>query len=819
MHSIVHSIVTWAARRRGVVLCVAACLLVASALGVRRITFETDVLSLLPRDGRAIPAFRTFLARFGSLDQLYVVFTAPEGHSIADYRDEVDAWCAALRALPEIHSVDAGILDRSRDVPWLGDRQLLLLGGPALDLALARFQPDGMLAAVSDSRELLTAGSAEVSTLVQQDPLGLFFLMREQLGGSQAGLSISGDGYVTPDGRSRLVIAKPVRPPYDAAFSRALFARLHTVEREMATAPAAPNGQSDTDGDARGPLKVEFAGGHAIALETERVVKRESIMNSVGSLALIVPLLFIVFRSTWLATIGALPSALSLVVTLGVMGFAGMTLSAAATGAAAMLFGLGVDGVVLVYVAYRLGLGQGLSADGAIAGTAGPSSSMLLGMWTTAATFLGLTFVDFPSLQELGRLIGYSMALCGVFTLALVPALLPKALPRGRVRSISMPGLARWIVRYHRPIIACAAVLTVILGAASTRLRINPSLDRLRSTSGAAELEQRISTAFGLPADVYVVLAEGTDLETLLTANEALVGRLKAQMAGTPVQAPTTLLPSQAAQAARAHAVRRAGLSPAVVHARLVHSADAAGFRPGAFDPFEARLPRLLDPELRLTHAGYLAHGFGDLIGHFVHTDAGAWTLATYVFPRSPADVSTLRSIAQQLGGSQTLTGLPVVNTELAERFLPQFLKGLLVGTIAVVLIIAFAFRGWRLSTLALLPTVVGLVWTAGLLGLARVELDLFAVFAVVTFVGIGVDYGIHLVHRYQEHRDAARAVEELAPVILVAALMTLVGYGTLVTSSYAPLRSIGLVSVVSVVALAAASVLVLPALLVWRRR
>ena len=86
--------------------------------------------------------------------------------------------------------------------------------------------------------------------------------------------------------------------------------------------------------------------------------------------------------------------------------------------------------------------------------------------------------------------------------------------------------------------------------------------------------------------------------------------------------------------------------------------------------------------------------------------------------------------------------------------------------------------------------------------------------FAVVTFVGIGVDYGIHLVHRYQERGDAERATAELAPVILVAAAITLLGYGTLITSSYPPLRSIGLVSAVSVVALAAASVLVLPALL-----
>ena len=54
----------------------------------------------------------------------------------------------------------------------------------------------------------------------------------------------------------------------------------------------------------------------------------------------------------------------------------------------------------------------------------------------------------------------------------------------------------------------------------------------------------------------------------------------------------------------------------------------------------------------------------------------------------------------------------------------------------------------------------------------------------------------------------------ELAPVILVAAAITLLGYGTLVKSSYPPLRSIGIVSAVSVVALAGASVLVLPALL-----
>ena len=51
-----------------------------------------------------------------------------------------------------------------------------------------------------------------------------------------------------------------------------------------------------------------------IALETEAVVKRESILNGVGSLAVILPLLYLVFRSVWLLVCGALPSSASLVV-------------------------------------------------------------------------------------------------------------------------------------------------------------------------------------------------------------------------------------------------------------------------------------------------------------------------------------------------------------------------------------------------------------------------------------------------------------------------------------------------------------------------
>jgi predicted RND superfamily exporter protein len=373
-------------------------------------------------------------------------------------------------------------------------------------------------------------------------------------------------------------------------------------------------------------------------------------------------------------------------------------------------------------------------------------------------------------------------------------------------------------MRRRRLVLTIASVLTCLLGIAATRIRINPTLDRLRSVTDAAQLETTIGSTFGLPSDVYVVLAEGPALEPLLEANEHLARRLAAEFPGVTVQAPTQMLPSASSQAGTVARIGQTRVSPAGVRAALERARVAGDFTPGAFDPFSARLPRLLDPAARLSYDGYVAHGLGDLIDRFIVRDANQWTLATYVFPSKADQAAGVQRIVDEVDPSQTFTGLTPVNRELARSFLPQFVKGLTIGTLIVVALVVAAFRNWRLSMFAMLPTAIGLVWAAGALALAGVELDLFAVFAVVTFVGIGVDYGIHLVHRFQERGDAERATSELAPVILVAAAITMAGYGTLVWSSYPPLRSIGVVSAVSVVTLAAASVLVLPALLLTGR-
>jgi predicted exporter len=777
---------------------------------MRGLTFDTDVLALLPRDGRTVPAFRSFVEHFGSLDELYVVFTAPDGHDINDYAAEIERWVTALRAAPEIVRVDTGTFDRTRDLGWLADRQLLLLGSGALDTALRRLRGEEMGQALAARRELLALPSADIADLVRNDPLGMFDLLQDELGGAQAGvnLGVAEGGYVTADGRSRLLIARPAKPAFDAAFSRSLAGALERIRQETG-----PPGPDHPEGDSLPPLHVEYAGGHRIAVETEAVVKRESILNTVGSLVLILPVLFLIFRSAWLVLVGPLPSTLALIAVLGALGLAGATLSAAATASAAMLFGLGIDGVVLMYVAYGFASGEDAGEVQLSRSLAGPARSMLLGMWTTAATFYGLAFVDFPSLQQLGMLIGHSMVLCGVLTLVLVPALLPRSGAVRRRPPLRLPRFAAWTQRRRRAIRIGAGVVTVALAAAALGVRIDPTLDRLRSVTPGAVMLERLGPRFNLPSEVYLIVQRGSALEPLLLSNERLAAAVRHELPALPLHAASGMLPSMDTQAARAGQVRAANLTVPAVTARLRASAQAGGFSGGAFQPFEARLPRLLATDERLTFEGYAGHGLGDLVGRFVAREGAGWVVVSYAMPGSSGDVDRLESVVAQAAPDAVLTGLPLVNRELADRFLPQFLKGLAIGTAIVLVLIVVALREWRLALLALTPAVIGLIWAAGVLSLARVSLDLFALFAVVTFIGIGVDYGIHVVHRYRE-RGAAIAIEELSPVILVAGLITLLGYGTLVTSAYPPLRSIGVVSIVAVITLCAAALLVLPVLL-----
>ena len=194
----------------------------------------------------------------------------------------------------------------------------------------------------------------------------------------------------------------------------------------------------------------------------------------------------------------------------------------------------------------------------------------------------------------------------------------------------------------------------------------------------------------------------------------------------------------------------------------FTNAAAESGLVAASFTPFLERVERLRAAE-RLTYDGLKAHGI-DEIDRSVARVGDRWSVATYAFPQSDDELTSLLAIVDGHAG-MVATGLDLVNRELGRQFLPQFIKGIASGGAIVVALMLLTFRDWRFVLLALTPTAIGLIWSGGVLGFAGVELDLFAIFAVMTFVA-SVWTTAFFDSPVSRTRRALSVTADLAPVI-----------------------------------------------------
>ncbi|MDQ3031329.1 MAG: MMPL family transporter [Myxococcota bacterium] len=82
------------------------------------------------------------------------------------------------------------------------------------------------------------------------------------------------------------------------------------------------------------------------------------------------------------------------------------------------------------------------------------------------------------------------------------------------------------------------------------------------------------------------------------------------------------------------------------------------------------------------------------------------------------------------------------------------------VGFFAVVLLIVATLRAPRALVVLGLPLFVGLVWTFAFAEVAVGHLNIISGFLFSILSGLGIEYGIHLMHRYRELRDEGLALE-----------------------------------------------------------
>ena len=121
-----------------------------------------------------------------------------------------------------------------------------------------------------------------------------------------------------------------------------------------------------------------------------------------------------------------------------------------------------------------------------------------------------------------------------------------------------------------------------------------------------------------------------------------------------------------------------------------------------------------------------------------------------------------------------------------------------------IILVIGVLFATFRSPVdvgLTMFALMMAIIWSNGFASLLQFEPSFFAVIVPILLVGLGVDYGIHLVMRYREElvedwdidKASSSSIVFVGSALLLATTTTMVGFLSNVASDLTPIREFGI--------------------------
>lgn len=193
--------------------------------------------------------------------------------------------------------------------------------------------------------------------------------------------------------------------------------------------------------------------------------------------------------------------------------------------------------------------------------------------------------------------------------------------------------------------------------------------------------------------------------------------------------------------------------------------------------------------------------------------------------------IDEIESLWGGAGGDVIVTGgdalIALITEELAAS---QALSvGLVIAAALAILVAYFGISRSRpaLGLITIIPIAVTLAWLLGAMWVFGISYNMGTALMVVLTIGIGVDYTIHLTHRFLEEHEEAEQVDDsirnamttTGGALLASALTTALGLLALLFSPLVPMQELGILAAVAILFGLIATFTALPSLLVlWAR-
>lgn len=811
-----------------IILVTLAVVLVSGAIA-SRLRLDPDVLKLVPQNNREVNEFREILTETGTLDFHVVVLQFPKGAEPATYGPLIDGIGERLRGSKQIENATWKIPDPLTVIDKVLPYSMLVLTPEQLDAVAAKLSDDAIRASVERNATLLqTPQSTVAKQLVRIDPFNLLPIYLEKLKRAGGGLNadFSSGYYVSTDHTAAVIIAKPKKAAQDLPFSRSVMNETHAFV-DQATAEF-----RKANPDVALP-EIGYTGGYAIAGADEKIIRQDMALNSVTSFLGVLLIYLYAYRRPSSLLYAAVPMAVAIVVTFAIGALTFGTLSAASTGFAALLAGLGVDFMTILYERYADERSRGATMVEAVRTFMRHSlPGVIVGAVTTAATFYAFLATDFRGMTQLGFLTGTGIMVflvCVVFVLPALVVLIERRREGKRtvkVHSVGSTPILKLSLAHPRAVIVGWVIVVIVAGIAATGVRFSDNLQNLRSKGNEGiRLQNVVTEKFGQSFEFMMYGVRGaTASEAIAKTERALpdLERIAQQKIIGSYQSVATFLPSETQQRRTIQRLE-AGENDQFSMVRIERTFRQAlvdnGFRETAYDNFLPLFGEALAQRQPLTMETLQRLGLADSVSRFMKKTPTGYMSIVYLYPTTGTWPRFLPEELQQFRRDHpegALTGVNLVSQTLRTIVRYDAIRASLIGFLVVFVLLWIGFRSFSRACLVFVPFVAGCTCMLGFMATFGLEFNFMNIFVGLMLVGTATDYAVYMLQRYDEapshfHENA----EETARAVTLAAMMSIIGFASFAISHYPGVRSLGFAAVFGVALSCLASISLLPALLI----
>jgi hopanoid biosynthesis associated RND transporter like protein HpnN len=173
------------------------------------------------------------------------------------------------------------------------------------------------------------------------------------------------------------------------------------------------------------------------------------------------------------------------------------------------------------------------------------------------------------------------------------------------------------------------------------------------------------------------------------------------------------------------------------------------------------------------------------------------------------------------------LTGRPALQADEMATTNRDMTRASLIAIAVIGVLFVIVLHGWLRPLLVIVSLAMAIAWTFGFTAVTLGVLNLLSIVFALVLVGIGVDFGVHVVLRYVEERKDGQTVEsavrkalvQTGPGVAVGAVTSVCAFYAVLGSDFRGLAELGLIGGTGILFCLLVMLTVLPALLLLAGR